>query len=231
MFSMQTVLTTPKLPSSRMLLVLALLAAALLSACASRINAKVTSFSAWPANAAGSTFAFVRPANKSDDLEQETYETYATTALQSLGLVPVAQGQSARMLVEVNSNFSTRDKVTSEPIYVDQSYFVPGTRDIRGNFQPGYWVRPFGSGYVGERQVVRTINTSRIKLRLLDTQGAPAGRPKAVYESTAVYEGDNPDLPDLAPYLIRGALEGFPGKNGVVRIVRFDPETGQIITR
>lgn len=228
---MQTSLTALYLSFSRLLPALALLAVMLLSGCASRINAKVTSFSAWPANAAGSTFAFVRPADKSDDLEQETYEAYATTTLQTVGLMPVAQGQVPRMLVEVTANFSSREKVTSEPIYVDQSYFVHGFRNAQGQFVPGYWVRPFGSGYVGERQVVRTINTSRIKLRLLDTLGAPAGRPKAVYESTAVYEGDNPDLPDLAPYLIRGALDGFPGKNGAVRVVRFDPETGQVITR
>ncbi|MGY8903446.1 MAG: DUF4136 domain-containing protein [Burkholderiales bacterium] len=228
---MHTETTNFKQTSRRILhLGLALMALTLLGAC-STINTKVTSFSAWPADAAGSTFAFVRPANKADDLEQQTYEAYATTTLQSVGLVPVAQGQAPRMLVEVSSNFSTREKVFSEPIYVDQSFFVPGTRDVHGNFQPGYWVRPFGSGYVGERQVVRTINTSRIKLRLLDTKNAPAGQPKAVYESTAVYAGDNPDLPDLAPYLIRGALDGFPGKNGQVRVLNFDPETGQIIKR
>ncbi|MFM9881052.1 MAG: DUF4136 domain-containing protein [Burkholderiaceae bacterium] len=218
-------------PALRVWLWLVLLPLCLLSACASRIDAKVTSFSAWPPDAAGSRFAFLRPTGTEGDLEQETYESYATAQLQSLGLVPVAQGQTPRILVELKTNFSTRDKVTSEPIYVDQSYFVPGTRDAHGKFIPGYWVRPFGSGYVGERQVTRTINTSRLKLRLLDTQGAPVGRPKAVFESTAVYAGDNPDLPDLVPYLVQAALDGFPGKNGLVRILRFDTETGQQIKR
>lgn len=51
-----------------------LLATALLAACASPITAKVTSFNQWPADAAGATFSFIRPADNLNDLEQQAYE-------------------------------------------------------------------------------------------------------------------------------------------------------------
>jgi hypothetical protein len=44
-----------------------------------------------------------------------------------------------------------------------------------------------------------------------------------VFESRAVYEGDNEDLPDLVPYLVRAVFDGFPGQNGRVRLVKFEP--------
>ena len=86
----------------------------------------------------------------------------------------------------------------------------------------------FGSRYLGDRAVIRTLRVSNLRLRLLDLQGA-AGKPKAVCESRAVYEGDIEELTQLLPYLVRAALDGFPGKNGTVQIIRFDPKTGALL--
>jgi undecaprenyl-diphosphatase len=83
--------------------------------------------------------------------------------------------------------------------------------------------------YIGDREVTRTFQVSRLRLRLLDAQAGSAAQPRAVFEATSVYEGDNEDLADLVPYLVRAAFEGFPGANGRVRQVRFDPKTGAVI--
>jgi hypothetical protein len=45
-----------------------------------------------------------------------------------------------------------------------------------------------------------------------------------------VYEG-SASLPAVMPYLVRAALDGFPGQNGQVRQVRFDRETGALIRK
>ena len=83
---------------------------------------------------------------------------------------------------------------------------------------------------MGERTAVRTLQVSNLRFRLLDSQGS-AGKPKAVFESRAVHEGDIEDLPKLVPYLVRAALDGFPGKSGTVRTVKFDSKTGAVLTK
>ncbi|MBC7610777.1 MAG: hypothetical protein H7228_14600 [Polaromonas sp.] len=47
----------------------------------------------------------------------------------------------------------------------------------------------------------------------------------------AMYEGDNDDLPDLAPYLVRAVFDGFPEPNGRVRVLCFDSKTGEVSKR
>ena len=82
---------------------------------------------------------------------------------------------------------------------------------------------------MGSRTVVRTLQVSNLRLRLLDTQSS-AGKPKAVFKSRAVYEGDIEDLPQLMPYLVRAALGRFPRKSGTVQTVRFDAKTGALLS-
>ena len=103
-------------------------------------------------------------------------------------------------------------------------------RDAAGNVFPGFWTPDrFGSRYVGDREVSRTVQVSDLRLRLLDAQGNAPGKPRAVFEARAVYEGDNEDLANLVPYLVRAAFDGFPGQNGKVRVVKFDSKTGALV--
>jgi hypothetical protein len=87
----------------------------------------------------------------------------------------------------------------------------------------------FSPRYVGGRTVTRTVQVSNGRLRLLDSQGTAPGKPHAVFESRAIYEGDNEDLPALVPYLVRAVFDGFPGQNGKVRSVSFDSKTGEML--
>jgi hypothetical protein len=74
-----------KFTTSRLRLILLCLASALLSACASPIITQVSRFNQWPADAAGSSFAFITPpaspTQTVQDLEQATYNAYARQEL------------------------------------------------------------------------------------------------------------------------------------------------------
>lgn len=209
---------------------LALAALALLSGCAGTVTTKVTQFHAWPADAAGARFAMVAPEGPSPELEQATWNGYVAAELQRAGLVPAGSGAQARFVAEVSAAGYPREKKVLEPIYQQQMVYVGPYRDAAGNVIPGYWAPDaFGLRWVGDREVSRTVQVSRLRVRVLEV--VPGGRPRPVFDSTAVYEGDREDLPDLVPFLVRAVFDGFPGANGRVRTLRFDAETGQLITR
>lgn len=211
--------------------VLALLLITFLAACASPITTKVTRFNQWPADAAGARFSFIQPADAVNDLERQSYEKIVQVELEKFGLVRAPSGQVGRFQVDVVTGNGTRNRTYREPIYRDNLIYHPPYRDAAGNVFSGFWAQDFfGSQYAGTRTVVRTLQVSNLRLRLLDSQGT-AGKPKAVFESRAIYEGDIEDLPRLMPYLVRAALDGFPGKSGSVQTVRFDAKTGALLTR
>ncbi|MDB5889539.1 MAG: hypothetical protein JWP47_370 [Polaromonas sp.] len=203
---------------------------ALLAACASPITTKVTRFNAWPADAAGSTFSFVTPADRQNSLEQTTYESYVAAELQKIGLQPAPSGQAGRIQVSVVTGNRTEERKFRQPVYQDSYVFQPPYRDAAGRIYPGYWAPDlFGPRYVGDREVSQQVSVSNLRLRLLDTRQSPPGKPRTVFESRAVYEGFREELPGLVPLLVRAVFEDFPGQNGSVRLVRFDAETGAVV--
>lgn len=202
----------------------------LLSACASPITAKVTSFNQWPADTAGATFSFIRPVDALNDLEQQAYEGKVQVELEKLGLKPAAPGKVGRIQVDVVTGSGTRSKQFRQAIYRDNYIYHPPFHDAAGNVFGGFWASDrFGSRYVGDRLVTRTVQVSNLRLRLLDAQGNAAGTPRAVFESRAVYEGSNEDLATLVPFLVRAVFEDFPGQNAKVRVVKFDSKTGALL--
>lgn len=216
-------------------------ALALLTGCALPITAKVTNFNDWPADAAGSTFSFGSADPKPSDLEQATYENYVGVELQRRGLKLAPPGQRGRFIVDVTAAGTTREKKVLQPVYNNQliyvapyrnggfGYGVPyGYNGAYGSVQGGYYVPDqFGSRYIGDQEVTRTVQVSRLKVRLLDSKSATP-KPRAVFESTAVYEGEIEDLPDTVPYLVTAVFDAFPGQNGRVRVVKFDTSTGTV---
>lgn len=215
---------------------LALLATALLTACASPITARVTSFNQWPVDMAGSTFSYITPVNPRRELEQASYENLVQPELEKQGLKRAPAGQVGRVQVDVAATHRVEDKTYMTPVYQDNYVFLPPYRDAAGNLFPGFWAPdPFGPRYVGDRPVNRTVQISSLSLRLLDTKavgsGNPPGKPRTVFESRAIYEGDNDDLPAVMPYLVRAVFDEFPGQNGKARIVKFDSKTGEQIKK
>lgn len=204
---------------------------ALLTACASPITTRVTSFNQWPADTAGSGFSFMTPVNATRALEQATYQTYVQTELEKRGLKLAASGQQARLYVDAAATSQSHETTYRQPVYRESMVFMPPYLDATGRVFPGRWLPdPFGPLYVGDRELRMTLYTHSLRVRLLDTQGSPQDKPKTVFESNAVYEGESADLPVLMPYLVRAIFEDFPGQNGQVKSVRFDAKTGALIT-
>ncbi len=202
-------------------------ALAFMAGCATPIMAKVTSFNQWPSDTAGATFSFIRPVDALNDLEQQAYEGKVQVELEKLGLKPAAAGKLGRIQVDVVTGNGTREKKFREAIYRDNYIYQPPYRDAVGNVYGGFWVPDqFGSRYVGDRTVTRTVQYSNLRLRLLDAQGNAPGKPRAVFESRAVYEGSNEDLATLVPFLVRAVFDDFPGQNAKVRVLKFDSKTG-----
>ncbi len=212
---------------------LAAAALALLAACVGPITAKVTNFNSWPADAAGATFGYLpQQGGPLSELEQATYEAYVRTELERQGLKPAAPGQAPRFLVDLSASGAPRQKQVLEPVYGNPGRYIPPYRDAAGNVFPGYWAPDrFGIRYLGDREVTRTVQVNRVNLRLLDVLAGSPGKPRAVFESSAVYEGSNEDLPDLVPYLVRAVFDGFPGPSGRVRVLKFDARSGALTSR
>lgn len=213
-------------------LIFTALLTALLTACASPIVTRVTSFNQWPADLAGSRFSFITPVEPTRALEQATYEGYVQAELEKIGLRRAAAGQAARIQVDVAATTQSGEKTYLQPVYRDNYVFLPPFRDAAGRVFPGGWaLDPFGPRYVGDQELHMTIYTHSLRVRLLDTQGSPPGKTSTLFESSAVYEGNNPDLPVLLPYLVRAIFDEFPGRNGQVRTVKFDGKTGALIKK
>jgi len=212
---------------------LALGVAALLTACASPITTRVTSFNQWPADAAGSTFSYITPMDTTRQLEQATYEGYVQAELEKRGLKRAPAGENGRLQVDVATSSRSEEKTWLQPVYQDNMVFLPPYRDAAGRVYGGGWVPdPFGPRYVGDRQMSMTLYVHSLRLRLLDTKGTPPGKPpRTVFESRAIYEGGSADLPPVVPYLVRAVFDDFPGQNGQVRTVKFDSETGALLKK
>lgn len=209
---------------------MAALVLSFLAACASPITAKVTSFNQWPPDTQGASFSFIRPVDALNDLEQQAYEGKVQVELEKLGLIRAAAGQVGRIQVDVLTSNGSRNKQFREAIYSDNFIYLPPWRDAAGNVYGGFWaVDQFGSRYVGDRIVTRTVQFSNLRVRLLDAQATDPGKPRAVFESRAVYEGNNEDLATLVPFLVRAVFDNFPGQNAKVRTVKFDNKTGAVI--
>lgn len=206
-------------------------AALLLTGCAATVSTKVTNFNAWPADAAGGTFGFApHKAGDTRELEQSTYEQYVREELERLGLKAAPTGQPARFVVEVDASGSQRTVRTLQPVYQNYRVFMPPRPGPNGTTIPGYWSADMiGGQYIGDREVARTLQVSKLRVQMRDRRapGAAAATAPSVFEATATYEGGMDNLPDLVPYLAKAVFDGFPGQNGQTREVRFEMADGK----
>jgi Domain of unknown function (DUF4136) len=196
-----------------------LLAAAmmLLAGCASTLTAKVTRFNQWPADAAGHTYSFTA-AEPARTLEVGAYQAQVSTELERIGLRAAPAGQTGRFVVQLLANMNERERKRLEPVYRDEWVWMPAYRDAQGRLRGGYWIPdPWGPRYVGDRQVTRTVQVSRLQVHITEP-----GTKRTVFEATALNEGSNEDLVEVVPYLVRAMFQDFPGANGQVRRLTFE---------
>lgn len=202
----------------------------LLAACATPLRTQVSRFNAWNPELARSTFAFVRAVDPSRELEQASYEGLVEAELNRLGLQRAAPGQAARIQVDMSISAQVDSRPFLRPVYQDMPVFRPAWRDSAGRIHPGYWgPDPFGPRLVGHQQGLAAVQVSVLRLRLLDAVANPQ-QPRTVFESTARHEAAGTlALPQIAPWLVRAVFADFPGRNGEVTEVRFDPKTGDVM--
>lgn len=201
---------------------------ALLVACATPLSTQVSRFNAWSPELAQSSFAFVRAVDPSRELEQASYEALVEAELNRLGLQRAAPGQAARIQVDMSISAQVDSRPFVRPVYQDVPVFRPAWRDSAGRIHPGYWgPDPLGPRLVGHQQGLAAVQVSTLRLRLLDAVANPQ-QPRTVFESTARHEaGAALALPQIAPWLVRAVFVDFPGRNGEVIELRFDPKTGE----
>lgn len=206
--------------------VLALLAALLLAGCAAPLRTQVSRFNAWSPELSQASFAFVRAVDPARELEQLSYEALVEAELVRLGMRRAAPGQPARLQVDMAVAAQLEHRPYLRPIYQDLPVWRPAWRDAQGRFHPGHWAPdPFGPRLVGHQEALATVQTSSLRLRLLDAAGQP---PRTVFESTVRHEADGSvALPRVVPWLVRSVFADFPGHNGQVIEVRFNPRTGE----
>lgn len=206
---------------------LASLALLMLVGCATPLATQVSRFNAWRPELAQATFAFMRAPDPTRELEQLSYEALVEAQLQGLGLRRAGPGEVARIQVDLALGAQLDVRPYLRPVYQDMPVWRPGWRDAAGRIHPGYWgPDPFGPRLVGHQQAQATVQVSTLRLRLLEVAGGPA---RTVFEASARHEGEAASLPQIAPWLVRAVFADFPGGNGQVLEVRFDPKTGELL--
>lgn len=214
--------------------------AALLSACATTVDSRVTTFQRWPVDAVNNaTFAFASVAPEKATLEQMSYQNQVSQALQSHGLKPAVAGANARFTVSLDTEAKTETKQVIErlapayPLHFYGSYNWSRRDGRRRGFHPGIglsfglplfyngWHSPFYYGGYEER-VVNVAQTTR-SLKVSISEGA-----SKVFEATSVSVGATPELSVIMPYLVKSIFNDFPGMDGQTKIVEIDSETGKV---
>ncbi len=191
--------------------VLALIAAAALSGCASmyNIDADVSSFSRWPADRGTATYAFERlPSQQAQPQQAQMLEDVARPAIEGAGLVAAPEGVVPDVTVQVGARISeTALSPYDDPFWYGGMYpwhrpfgYRYYGRPYWGPYWGGGWHR--GYGYWGsyspyyDREAAVLIRDKR------------SGEP--LYESRAQSQGPTVGLTTVLPALFVAAMKDFP---------------------
>lgn len=207
---------------------LALLAALLLSGCASTVVTDVTAFSqpGWQ-NDAPRTYSFERTPEQAAQLDRQTYEQWLAEALYDVGYEQVPEKQ-ARYRISMDFDAAPGIVRVAETVYPDP-WYGPWGPYWGPYWGPGYYRPwgpwgPWGPGYWPPQTVVRDVTVLFSSLRVYFRDAASG---KRVYQVTAQNQTENGSLPATMPYLIRSAFAAFPGDSGRPRRVELEVEKQQ----
>ncbi|NCV84581.1 MAG: DUF4136 domain-containing protein [Oxalobacteraceae bacterium] len=207
----------------RSVLLLSLLVlSALVSGCATKIRAEVTSFHQWPDNMSGRSFSFVHQDDEAKSLERQSYENLLRTELLKLGLVEQTTGAVAQLAVRLDYRITGRDVRVIETVLVDPWYGTPWYGP--GFYNPYWGWHGYGPPYYGPmwpsmpvaREQSRRYSIFQRELRIRISDYASE---KTWFEVTAKSEGEQGNLAIVMPYLVQAAFKEFPGTTGVPRVI------------
>jgi hypothetical protein len=196
--------------------IIALLALCLLTGCASKLAANVTSFQQWPANVDGQTYRIEPPPNEKNALEHQTYADMVRAAISKTGLVEAQGKDKARFAVSFQYENPVRQT------WVEQAY----DPYFNGPFMPfgsvGFFRGGWGWGggvYMAPTYVNTPVDVYENTLTLSIHDNASQTQ---VFRSTARALTREAKLPAVMPYLVRAIFDGFPGNNGQAREVEYE---------
>lgn len=207
-----------KMLSGSLLYLLALgLGGFLLTGCASTIRSDVIAFHEWPAELPDRSFTFSRTPEQAASLEYRMYEDQVRNELSRLGFIPDVDRKGSALTVALSYGMRMAQVVVTEPAYDPFWYgpgFYPGWGWRRGRYPyDPYWGPPM-------RQTAYPIYSR--SLHVVITRTAEPARP--LYEVEVVSEGENGNLSEAMPYMIRSAFDNFPGQSGVLHSVKLKVE-------
>jgi len=186
-------------------------AAAMLGGCASfnSVTSEVTTFGTWPAGRIGDTYAFERLPSQRDNIERQTQiEDAARPAIETAGFVPVAEGQTADVSIQLAARVDA-----SERSPFDDPFWWHG-----GLYGPRYGMgwsggvgigvgRGFGYGYGG----VYENRTYQREVAVL-IRDRKTGEP--LYEARASNDGVTPSIGTYLGAMFDAAMDNFPNASG-----------------
>lgn len=190
------------------------LSATLLSGCATpSVQATVTSFQQWPADAVGATYQFIdaKP-GQANNLEYQTYRDAMRASIGPTGLVQAQPGKSARF--NVSFTYGTEQTQVMVPQPYDP-YFYGGFGGFYGSpvWGPGFW----GPNWV---DVPTVAYRNRLAVEIFDNTKNGA----EVYRASAYIVSGRENMVRTMPYLTRAIFDNFPGNNGSGREVELPVE-------
>lgn len=204
--------------SGMLRLLAATVALLVLSACASSLNARVTSYQQWPANAEGASYRIVANAAQADNLQFRAYADMVRANIGATGLVEARPNQPARFDVHLDydSPVSQRWVQRYNDGFMNDGW---GFNPFFGAYRGGY--SGWGAGMYMQPSTT-TVPVSVHKNTLVVTIKDKQAQGAEVYRSSAVSISTEDNLTELMPYLAQAVFDSFPGNNGQVREVRYD---------
>lgn len=195
----------------RLLSLMGLLA---MAGCASTLDAQVTSYQQWPADAAGARYQIVPSAEQQNNLQFQFYADMVKANIGPTGLIEAQGDEKARFNLHLNySNPATQRWVQSyNEGYIGAGWgFSPFFGIYQGGWGGGMYMMP------SSVSVPVDIYKNILSIIINDKQNHDA----EVYRSSAISLSSDNNLTDVMPYLARAVFDGFPGSNGQVREVRY----------
>lgn len=180
---------------------IAVIAAALLTGCAAmnQLRSEVTSYGAWPPDAAARTFVFDRLPSQSEE-SQARLEQAALPALTQAGFRQTADPAAANYMVQLGAS------VSADALLIDDfGFYSPfgwhGGLRPRAGFGVGLG---WGWGRVGIPLATQTYQREVVVL----VRDRRSGR--TVYETRAANSGYSPAINSLLPAMFGAAMADFP---------------------
>ena len=203
-----------------MRLIVMVTVAFLVSACASTLSARVTTYQQWPAGLEGATYRIVPSQTQRNNLEFQAFADMVRASMGPTGLVEAQEGAPARFdvgLIYGNSVTQSWVQRYNDP-YLNDGWGMMGP-GWGGGYYGGY--HSWGGGIFFSPSVVNVpVEVYKNSLTVVITDNQNKGA--EVYRSTAVNIGSRDNLTSVMPYLAQAVFDGFPGNNGQVREITYD---------